>query len=184
MASDDVTLLLAAVRNGEAAAPERLIEAVYDELRLMAESRMRALRPGSTLQPTVLVHEAYLRLVGNQDRLEDRCHFFGAAARAMERVIVDNYRRNRALKRGGGVRPYAIQDFELAASESDFNVVDVHGAISALEAESPDLAALVRFRYFVGLTLEQIAEVERVSLATVKRRWTYARAWLFEHLDS
>lgn len=182
MSADDVTLLLKALRTGRADAPGRLIEAVYDELRRMADGMMRSERAGHTLQPTALVNEAFLRLVGNQDRLEDRAHFFGAAARAMERVLVDHARQKQALKRGGAARSVTFHDVSAAAPDADLGVMDVHEALAALERESPELAAIARYRYFVGLTLEQIAEIDGVSLATIKRQWTYARAWLYDRI--
>jgi RNA polymerase sigma factor (TIGR02999 family) len=182
MSSGDVTLLLEALRRGDADAPGRLIDAVYGELRRLAEAKMRALRSGHTLQPTALVHEAYLRLIGNQDQLEDRGHFFGAAAKAMERVLVDHARQKKALKRGGGSSRETFHELQVASPGPDLDVLEVHDAIATLETESPELASLVRYRYFVGLTLEQVAEIDAVSLATVKRQWTFARAWLYERL--
>ncbi|MEZ6234656.1 MAG: ECF-type sigma factor [Phycisphaerales bacterium] len=182
MSADDVTLLLNALRTGKPDAPGRLIEAVYDELRQMADAKMRRERAGHTLQPTALVNEAFLRLVGNQEGLEDRAHFFGAAAKAMERVLVDHARQKQALKRGGGARGVTFLDVSAEAPDPNLDVLDVHEAIAALDRESPDLASLARYRYFVGLSLEQVAEIEGVSLATIKRRWTFARAWLYDRL--
>lgn len=183
MSADDVTLLLNAVRRGTPDAASRLIEAVYQELRGMAEGKMRAVRPGHTLQPTALVNEAFLRLVGNQDKLEDRSHFFGAAAKAMERVLVDHARRKQAQKRGGGVHRVTLQDVYEQPPDPDLDVLGIHAAVAALELESPELAMLARHRYFVGLSLEEIAEIDGVSLTTVKRRWTYAKAWLYDRLS-
>ncbi len=184
MSADDVTLLLKAVSRGTAGARARLIEAVYAELHRMAEAKMRALRPGHTLQPTALVNEAFLRLVGNQDQLEDRAHFFGAAAKAMERVLVDHARQKQALKRGRGVPRVSLHDVHAQSSDAHLDVLAIHEAVTALEQESPELAALVRYRYFVGLTLEQVAEIDGVSLATVKRQWTFAKAWLYDRLGA
>ncbi|MCA9256819.1 MAG: sigma-70 family RNA polymerase sigma factor [Phycisphaerales bacterium] len=184
MNAGDVTLLLQGIRLGTPDAVSQLIEAVYGELRRMAEVKMRAIRPGHTLLPTALVNEAFLRLVGNSDQLEDRGHFFGAAARAMERVLVDYARQKKALKRGGAdAQRVTLHDLHVQATDSSLCVLEVHEAISTLERETPDLALLVRFRFFMGMTLEQIAELEGVSLATVKRRWTFARAWLYDHLE-
>lgn len=184
MSKADITLLLQEISNGAADARQRLIEAVYQELHQMAKGKMRAVRAGHTLQPTALVNEAFLRLVGNQDRLEDRGHFFGAAAKAMERVLIDHARQKLALKRGGGAARVNFQEFHEQAPDADLDVLEIHEAINALELESPELAALVRYRYFVGLTLEQIAEIDGVSLATLKRRWTFARAWLYDRLEA
>ncbi|HPF37990.1 MAG TPA: ECF-type sigma factor [Phycisphaerae bacterium] len=184
MNAGDVTLLLQGIRLGTPDAVSQLIEAVYGELRVMAELKMRAVRPGHTLLPTALVNEAFLRLVGNSDRLEDRGHFFGAAARAMERVLVDYARQKKALKRGGAdAQRVTLHDLHVQAPDSQLGVLEVHEAISTLEREAPDLATIVRFRFFMGMTLEQIADLEGVSLATVKRRWTFARAWLYDHLE-
>lgn len=184
MKKEDVTLMLRALQSGEPDAPGRLIEAVYDELRQMAEAKMRQERAGHTLQPTALVNEAFLRLVGNQGELEDRAHFFGAASRAMERVLVDHARAKQALKRGGGAARVTLGEISGGSVGGELDVLDIHEAVRALEAESPELAALVRYRYFVGLTLEQIAEIEGASLATVKRRWTFAKAWLYDRLGA
>lgn len=182
MSADNVTLILQALRAGSTDAPGRLIDAVYGELRRMADAMMRGERPDHTLQPTALVNEAFLRLVGNQDRLEDRAHFFGAAAKAMERVLVDHARQKQALKRGGDARAVALSELHEQAPDADLSVLDIHEAITALDREHPELASLTRYRYFVGLTLEQVAEIESVSLATLKRRWTYARAWLYDRI--
>lgn len=184
MSAGDITLLLKEVRRGDADASSRLIEAVYGEFRRMAEIRMRGLRPGHTLQPTALVNEVYLRLIGNQDQLEDRGHFFGAAAKAMERVLVDHARARNALKRGAGFARVTLSEVHGQALDSDLDVLDVHEAVDVMEREGPELASLVRYRYFIGLTLEEIAEIDGVSLATVKRRWTFARAWLYERLGA
>ncbi|MCA8950920.1 MAG: RNA polymerase subunit sigma-70 [Planctomycetes bacterium] len=179
----DVTHLLSAVHRGEADAPGRLMQAVHAELRHMAAAKMRLERPDHTLQPTALVNEAYLRLRGSAGSLEDRAHFFGAAAKAMERVLVDHARQRKAQKRGGEVARVTLNDLAVESPEGDTDVVAVHEAVAALEQENPELATLVRYRYFVGLTLEQIVEIHGGSLATLKRRWTFARAWLYDRLD-
>lgn len=184
MSAGNVSLLLKAMRRGGSAARERLADAVYDELRRMANARLRRVRAGHTLQPTALVNEAFLRLVANDDQLEDRAHFFGAAAKAMERVLVDHARRKRAQKRGGGAARETLGDIHAQSPAPDLGVLEVHEALTALEQESAELAALVRHRYFVGLTLEEIAEIDGVSLATVKRRWTFAKAWLYDRIGA
>jgi RNA polymerase sigma factor (TIGR02999 family) len=149
----------------------------------MAEGKLRGERPGHTLQPTALVNEVYLRLFFRPGtRLEDRAHFFGAAARAMELVLVDHARRKRAEKRGGRAARVTLQGIDVASPAAHLDVIEVHESLEALDRESPELAGLVRLRYFVGMTLEEIARNEGVSLATVKRRWTFARAWLYERL--
>jgi RNA polymerase sigma factor (TIGR02999 family) len=182
MSSDEITNLLKGVSRGAPDASARLIDAVYSELHRMAAKKMRAEHPGHTLQPTALVHEAYLRLSSSVGSLEDRAHFFGAAAKAMQLVLVDHARRKRAQKRGGAAARVTLHDIDVASPDGELNVFDVHESVEALERESPELASLVRYRYFVGLTLEQIAEIDGISLATVKRRWTFARAWLHDYI--
>lgn len=185
MPRNDVTMLLAAAQEGAPDATERLFAVVHGELQRMAADKMGAERAGHTLQPTALVNEAYLRLLGNQDRLEDRAHFFGAAARAMERVLIDHARKRQAAKRGGdgGAQRVSLHELDLAVTDSDLDLFEVHEALEDLEGEDAGLATLVRYRYFVGMTLEEIAAVEGTSLATTKRRWTFARAWLYDHLQ-
>ncbi len=182
MDSDRVTELLAGVRRGEPDAPQRLFDLVHAELRRMAEGKMLAERPGHTLQPTALVNEAFLGLDGAISYLEDRPHFFGAAARAMERVLIDHARRRGARKRGGDAVRVTLSDVDAASPNPQLDALEVHESIEVLERESPQLAELVRYRYFAGMTLEQVAEIEQVSLATIKRRWVFARAWLYERL--
>lgn len=183
MELEDVTELLKAVNRGAPEAAQRLLSAVHGELHRMAEHQMRAERPGHTLQPTALVNEAYLRLFSGNVRVEDRAYFFAAAAKAMERVLIEHARRKRAQKRGGDAARVTLNDLDVATTNLQLDVFDVHESVEALERESPELASLVRYRYFVGLTLEQIAEIEGVSLATLKRRWTFARAWLYDSLE-
>ena len=189
MEASEVTQLLKAASRGDESAADRLLDAVHAELWRLAEAKMRAERSGHTLQPTALVNEAYLRLQGSIGELEDRAHFFGAAARAMERVLVDHARTKGAQKRGGEAAAVTLHDLSIPSSSETsafdpLDVVEVHDAVEALEQEAGDLAMLVRFRFFVGLTLEQISEIQCVSLATVKRRWTFARAWLFDRLGA
>jgi RNA polymerase sigma factor (TIGR02999 family) len=182
MSNRDVTLLLGELNNGSETASAELIEAVYGELKSMAASRMRSERSGHTLQPTALVNEAFLRLAGSEGRLEDRAHFFGAAARAMERVLVDYARKKSAQKRGGDAVQVTLHDLGVAAHDATLDVLGVHNALAILEQADEELSMLVRYRYFAGLTLEDIAAVTDRSLSTVKRQWTYARAWLYERL--
>lgn len=177
----EVTKLLKAVRDGDRGASERLLQEVHAELRRMADVRMRGERSGHTLQPTALVHEAWLRLVGSEGRLEDRAHFFGAAGRAMQVVLIDHARRHRRAKRGGEAARVTLREVDVGSAE-EVDLLEVQDAIEALDRESTELGDLVRLRYFAGLTLEEIAEARDVSLATVKRKWTFARAWLHERL--
>lgn len=185
MESVEVTQLLQAVRQGTPGASSRLVDAAHAELRRMAEGKLRVERADHTLQPTALVNEAFLRLCGNVADLEDRAHFLGAAAKAMERVLVDHAREKLTQKRGAGAARVTLYDLEVSApADANLDVLAVHEALTALEEESPEFASVVRYRYFVGLTLEQIAEIDGVSVATLKRRWTFARAWLYERLDA
>lgn len=194
MDNPNITILLNEVGSGDPNAPGRLFEAVYTELRQMAAGKMSRERANHTLQPTALVNEAFLRLVGNQEQLTHRAHFFGAAARAMERVLVDHAREKNAQKRGGGavrVTFDEIRDDGALVGHGDpgqsgpgggLDVVEVHDALAKLEAEDERLARVVRFRYFVGMRLEDIAEVTGDSLSTVRRQWAFSRAWLYTAL--
>ncbi len=184
MASEEVTKLLHAAGSGDEAAQKKLVEQVYGELRRMAASRMRAERSGHTLQPTALVNEAYLRLVGEQPRWENRAHFFGAASEAMRRVLVDHARKRGSQKRGGGAARVTFNELNVEAGpeSGDLDLLTLDEALDALAKLDQRLAEVVRLRYFAGLSVAQTAEITRTSPATVKRDWTYARAWLFEYL--
>ena len=191
MNAPDITLLLGQLKGGDPEASGRLFEAVYDELRAMASFKLGRERDGHTLQPTALVNEAFMRLVNNQDSIAHRGYFFGAAARAMERVLVDHARQRNALKRGGGAQRVTFNEVRSDADSERGNgvgaaldVLTVHEALDALERENEELAQLVRFRYFVGMTIEEIAEVTGVSESTVRRSWVFARAWLYEKLGT
>jgi RNA polymerase sigma factor (TIGR02999 family) len=139
-------------------------------------------RAGHTLQPTALVNEAYLRLVGNSARLEDRAHFFGAAALAMERVLIDHARSRNAAKRGGSERAITLADVSDASDAPDIDLIALRDAIAELHSQHEELARIIRFRYYLGLTLEEISELLPMPLRTLKRRWAFARAWLQERL--
>jgi RNA polymerase sigma factor (TIGR02999 family) len=140
---------------------------------------------GHTLQPTALVHEAWLRLAGNeQPRFAGRAHFFAAAAEAMRHILIDSARRKRALRHGGGQVRMDIQEVEIAALASDDELLGVHEVLDKLAAEDKEKAELVKLRYFVGMTFEEAAEVLDISVATAKRHWAYARAWLFEEIQA
>jgi len=182
MSETPVTVLLREMGDGRSEAASRLLEAVYDELRQMAEVRMRRERADHTLQPTALVHEAFMRLVGNQSELTGRSHFFGAAGKAMERVLVDHARARNAEKRGGGEKPLSLRDVHPGAGMPDFGVLELREVVEQLEGLSPENAEYVRLRCFVGLSLEEIAAAKGLSLATVKRRWAFVRAWLYDRL--
>ena len=181
----DVTVLLKAVEGGESAAAEKLFSLVYAELRQLAAAKMSRERPDHTLQPTALVHEAWLRLGGDADnQWNSRSHFFGAAAEAMRRILVDHARRKQADRRGGGKTHLNVADLEIATEQaSDDQMLAVSDALEKFAAVHPADAELVKLRYFVGLTLEQIAEAQATSLAAAKRSWTFARAWLHREMQ-
>jgi RNA polymerase sigma factor (TIGR02999 family) len=182
--SPDVTGLLLAWRAGDAAAGERLLPAIYDELHRQAARAMRREDGAHTLQATALVHEAYLRLV-DQRRVEwrSRAHFFGVAAQMMRRVLVDHARTRLAAKRGGALQRVTLGDVGASdASDDELDVLALHEALERLAALDPDQARLVELRYFGGLGIEDTAEALGVSPATVKREWAVARAWLRREL--
>jgi RNA polymerase sigma factor (TIGR02999 family) len=178
---NDVTHILSAIERGDPKAAEELLPLVYDELRRLAAQRLAHERPGQTLQPTALVHEAYLRLVGSGTPAHwDGCgHFFAAAAAAMRRILVVRARRKRSLKRGGGRRREPADLDALLAGGLAQDVLALHEALEQLAAHDPVKAKLVEMRFFAGLTLEQAAECLSISARTADRAWRYARAWLY-----
>lgn len=178
----DVTQILRELEQGRASA-EDLLPLVYKELRHLATHRLAQEKSGQTLQPTALVHEAYLRLVGSRDteRWHGRAHFFAAAAEAMRRILVDNARRKQSQKRGGDHKRIDLPTSDLAAHETE-ELLAVHDALEELEKQWPAHAELVKLRYFVGLTVPEAARAIGVSRATGERYWTFARAWLHRHL--
>jgi RNA polymerase sigma factor (TIGR02999 family) len=174
----DVTKILSAIEQGDSQAAEQLLPLVYDELRKLAAAKLAHESPGQTLQPTALVHEAYLRLVG-EDRsrsFKDRGHFFAAAATAMRRILIDSARRKQTQKRGGGFERHDLDG--VAAPEPDPELLALDEALDKLAVADPLKAKLVELRYFAGLTGEQAAEVLGISPTTADRHWAYARAWL------
>jgi RNA polymerase sigma factor (TIGR02999 family) len=179
----DVTRLLDAAAAGDPGAAADLLPLVYDELRRLAAARLAAEKPGQTLQATALVHEAYLRLVGAADPgWNGRGHFFAAAAEAMRRILVDSARRKRADKRGGDRKRADLRDVPAAADLLPDDLLDLDAAFAAFEAEDPDKAALVRLRFFGGLSEAEAAACLGLSRATAARHWAYARAWLLDRL--
>src|SRR5919108_5046108 len=178
-----VTQLLVAWTNGNRAALEELIPVVYPELRRIAGRYLRRERLGHTLQPTALVHEAYVKLI-DQDRAQwqNRAQFFGVAAQLMRRILVDHARERAADKRGGGVRPVTLVDAMAASPDRGIDVLALDEALERLTALYPEQGRLVELRYFGGLTIEETAEVLGMSPATVKRQWAVARAWLLANL--
>lgn len=163
---------------------EELLRGLYEELRALARARLASEPPGHTLQATALVHEAYLRLTGPANsRWANRAHFFGAAAEAMRRILIDHARRRRAVRHGGGLVRVTEDDQLIAAPGDDEEVLAVHEALEGLARHDAQKAELVKLKYFAGLTLEEAAEVLGLSVPTVKRHWAYARAWLFRELS-
>ena len=182
--SSDVTLLLSQIASGEDGAKARLLAVVYDELRGMARQRMAGLPPGQTLQPTALVHEAFVKLLGNKAEVafENRRHFFGAASQAMREIIVDACRRRTAHKRGGGRVPAELTPGLAvpAVSAAPEDVLSVDAALSQLAADHPRAAEVVSMRYFAGLSVEEIANSLGVTPRTIEREWRFARAFLHD----
>jgi len=180
----DVTLILDAISRGESLASDTLLPLVYDELRKMAAARMLQESAGHTLQPTALVHEAWLRLGGGQDQSwQNRAHFFGAAAEAMRRILIDNARRKSAIKHGGGQERLNIDDLELGASLPDEKVLMVNAALEQLEQEHPERSKIVILKYFGGMTNEEISKTLGIGERTVYRHWLCAKVWLFDKLS-
>ena len=182
---DDVTRILSKMEQGDPNAANELLPLVYEELRKLAASRMAAERPDHTLQATALVHEAYLRLVrpNNSDHWDSRGHFFAAAAEAMRRILVDSARRRQSAKRGAGREQVALEEADLPFAAHDSNVLEVDEAISKLSGDEPQAAELVKLRYFVGVPLNEAAELVGISRATAFRYWAYAKAFLACELE-
>jgi RNA polymerase sigma factor (TIGR02999 family) len=180
----DLTLILQQMERGDSQAADRLLPMVYDELRQIAAAKMARESSGQTLQPTALVHEAWLRLGGDeQPTWQNRAHFFGAAAEAMRRILIDRARHRRALRHGGGQERVDVDDLELAGgSEDDDRLLAVHDALDKLAAQDPRKAELVKLRYFAGMTIEEAALALGVSEPTAKRWWTFARTWLYQEI--
>lgn len=177
----DLTQILQQIDGGNASAAEQILPLVYDELRKLAAAKMARESPGQTLQPTALVHEAWLRLGGEaQPNWKNRAHFFSAAAEAMRRILIENARRRRAVRHGGELEKLSASatGFDLTAPAEDEELLLVHEALEALAVEDPRKAELVKQCYFVGLTLEEAAEIVDLPLRTAERHWAYARAWL------
>ena len=178
---NEVTRLLAAAERGERNASEQLLNLVYAELHRMAEQKL-AHESGATLQPTVLVHDAWLQLVGKDGSpsFSNRAHFFGAAAQAMRRLLIDRARKRHAEKRGGGAEHVNLDEVDVAVNASDDTLLRVDECLEKLAREDPACAELVRLRFYVGMKNEEAAEVLGISARTAKRYWTFARAWLFD----
>jgi RNA polymerase sigma factor (TIGR02999 family) len=181
--ASDITPVLQALRRGDGQAAEELLPLVYDELRRLAARRLAQESANQTLQATALLHEAWLRLVGSGDRTwQNRAHFFGSAAEAMRRILVENARRKARLKRGGGLVRLNVEDLDLTATAPDEKVLLVNEALQKFEAEDPAKARIVVMKFFGGLTNQEVAESLGVTERTVERQWAYARVWLFQSI--
>ena len=181
----DVTVILQKMARGEPDAGAQLLSLVYDELRRLAAAKMAREAAGHTLQPTALVHEAWLRLGGDDPRpWPNRSYFFAAAAEAMRRILVDSARRRQAVRHGGGQERVNVDDpgVNISAPAADTELLAVHEALDRLAAHDARKAEVVKLRYFTGLTLEEIARALDISEPTAKRDWAYARAWLFQEI--
>lgn len=183
--SSDVSTILNEISAGDRAAASRLLPLVYDELRRLAQQRLAREKPGQTLQATALVHEAYLRLVGNEDKPQwaGRGHFFAAAAEAMRRILVENARRKKRSKHGGGRRRVDL-DSALAFEAPGEDLVVLDEALTRLAALEPIKAEVVKLRFFAGLTVPETADALGISVATAERYWTFARVWLYAELEA
>ena len=181
----EITLILNRIEQGDPQAADQLLPLVYAELRKMAASKMAHESPGQTLQPTALVHEAWLRLGADQQPVwQNRAHFFAAAAEAMRRILVDNARRKHRVKHGGELRRIDLTDLDVAATAPDDTVLAVHEALGRLAEHDPVGAKLIELRFFIGLPNVEAARVLGLSERTAKRNWAYARAWLQKELQA
>lgn len=182
---NDVTLIIQAIDRGDPHAAEQLLPLVYDELRKLAAARMAQESPDHTLQATALVHEAYVRLVdvAAVQHWSSRGHFFGAAAEAMRRILIETARRKGRQKRLGGLVRHDVQNVEVVMEDTNFDLLDLDDVLTKFAQEHPEKARLVNLRVFAGMELAEIAEILGVSPSTVDRHWKYARAWLSRALS-
>ena len=175
----DVTRILGSIQSGDLKSAEELLPLVYEELRKLAASKMARENPGQTLQPTALVHEAWLRLAGSDSQhWKDRSHFFSAAAEAMRRILIDKARHKAAQKRAGAISAEELHESRIELRAATTEILAVHEALDALDAEDHLAAEVVKLRYFVGMTIPEIAEALGLSARTADRHWAFARAWL------
>src|SRR5688572_191285 len=182
---DDITVILQRIERGEEQAAERLLPLVYNQLRQLAAARMAHESAGHTLQPTALVHEAWLRLgADHQPDWKSRGQFFAAAAEAMRRILIDSARRRLAQRRGGRLEHVDIDEVDVAPVGDDARVMRVNDALEQFAADEPEKAELVKLRYFAGLTLEEAAQALDIAEPTARRWWAYARAWLLNEMKS
>jgi RNA polymerase sigma factor (TIGR02999 family) len=181
----EVTSILQAVDQDDPQAAEKLLPLVYDELRKLALHKMSHESPGHTLQPTALVHEAWLRLTGNEDlKWEGRAHFFAAAAESMRRILIDSARRKNAVRHGGNEQRVEFLEENLQAGQDDAVLLAVNEALDKLAALDRTKAELVKLRYFVGLTIPEASRVLGISEPTAKRYWSFSRAWLYQEIQN
>jgi RNA polymerase sigma factor (TIGR02999 family) len=182
---NELTVILQRIEKGDPHAANELLPLVYEELRKLAAQKMAHEQAGQTLQATALVHEAWLRLGGDdQPEWQNRAHFFSAAAEAMRRILIDNARRKNYLRHGGGAERVNLDGLDLAATMGDEQLLALNEALDHLASHDATKAQVVKLRFFTGLTNEQAAKVLGVSEPTVKRHWAYARAWLFREMNS
>ena len=180
----DVTGILSAIEQGDPQAAEQLLPLVYDELRKLAAARLSHEKPGQTLQATALVHEAYLRLVGKApERWDHRGHFFVAAAEAMRRILIEKARRKNRIRHGAGRTRLDLDGLDVADDSAGESLLELDAALTRLASEEPEVAELVKLRYFAGLTIEQTAQSMDISVRTANRHWAYAKAWLYRQLN-
>ncbi len=181
----DVTQILSQIEQGDPSAAEQLLPLVYEELRKLAAARLAKEKPGQTLQATALVHDAYLRLVDSEkaQHWNSRGHFFGSAAEAMRRILVENARRKEAIKRGGNLERIETPELVSSAISESLDFLALDEALRKLELEHPEKARLVKLRFFAGCSLEETADFLGISRASAQRHWAYARAWLFGQLN-
>jgi RNA polymerase sigma factor (TIGR02999 family) len=181
----EVTRILDAIQQGDSKAADELLPLVYEELRRLAANKMAHELPGQTLQPTALVHEAWLRLVGDGDPgWQNRAHFFGAAAEAMRRILIDRARRKQALRHGGGQQRVELEESALEVPADDEKILQVHEALEVLAVEDPEKAEIVKLRFFAGLSHEEIAGLLGVNEKTVRRHWEVAKVRLFQSIKA
>jgi RNA polymerase sigma factor (TIGR02999 family) len=181
---DNFSKLLLEARDGDKLSLDPLIAAAYTELKRIAASLMRGQVNGRTLQPTALVNEAWLRLAAGDNQWDNKAHFFGAAARAMRQVLIEEARRRSSQKRAAGAKRVTLRDLDIKAEEPDLDLLALDEALAALANVDQCLARMVDLRYFAGCSLEEVAGLMGRSVAAVKRDWTYARAWLFDRMSA
>ena len=181
----DVTRILEAAQRGDPKAADELLPLVYEELRKLAAAKMAQERPGQTLQPTALVHEAWLRLTREENaRWDGRTHFFAAAAEAMRRILIESARRKRAVRHGGGQQRLDVHEIEVPAGIQEEELLEMDEVLERLVAEDKVKGDLVKLRYFVGLTIEEAADLLGISVTTANRHWRFARAWLIKEIKA